>query len=237
MLKIGVLEDEAEQAQRLMDYLQRYQMEHSGVTFTVELYDRAISLLDSYQPNFDILFLDIRLPDMLGMEVARRIRKTDENVMIIFVTSLSQYAVEGYSVRAFDYILKPVAYGSFSSKLTRALRILSYDREETTVLVKTREQTVRLAADAILYVEVSNHDLVIHTGDQLLKQWGSLSKLEEQLKDAHFERCNSCYLVNLKYVRGIQGNQLLVGEDSLTISKSRRKEFLNALAQYKGGSR
>ena len=82
-----------------------------------------------------------------------------------------------------------------------------------------------------------DHDLLIHTDDGVIKQWGSLSKYEKQLAGAHFARCNSCYLVNLKYVRGVYGDEVVVGDDRLAVSKSRRKEFLQALAQYKGGGR
>jgi DNA-binding LytR/AlgR family response regulator len=115
--------------------------------------------------------------------------------------------------------------------------MLSYREPHVVIDVKTRNGNLRLSDDMIFYIEVSNHDVFIHMGERVVKQWGSLSKYEEQLRSAHFARCNSCYLVNLKYVCGVRGDMVLVGEEELTISKPKRKEFLNALAQYKGGSR
>ena len=236
MLKICVLEDEAAQMERMKAYLQKFQSEHADFEYVLDAYKNAFDLLEHYKRDVDLLFLDIRVPDMSGMEVAHRIREADQNVMIIFVTNLTQYAIEGYSVNAFDYILKPLAYNSFSSKLERALRMLSYGSRDITLDLRTRDGVRRVSADSITYIEISNHDIIVHVGAEQIRQWGTLSKLEAQLREAHFVRCSSSYLVNLKYVHKVRGDQLLVGGDTLSISRPRRKEFLNALAQYKGGS-
>ena len=235
MLKIGLLEDDREQAERLISFLSQYQETHPQFVYTLQRYSWALDLLDHYERDFDLLFLDIRLPDMTGMEVAHRIREIDRNVMIIFVTSVTQYAVEGYSVQAFDYIVKSIGYEFFAAKLERALRVLSYRKPGVVLDIKTREGSLRLSSDMIRYFEVFDHNLLIHTDDGVIKQWGSLSRYEKQLLSAHSARCNSCYLVNLKFVRGIFGNEVLVVNDRLVVSKSRRKAFLQALAQYKGG--
>ena len=231
MLKICVLEDEAAQMERMKAYLQKFQSEHADFEYVLDAYKNAFDLLEHYKRDVDLLFLD-----MSGMEVAHRIREADQNVMIIFVTNLTQYAIEGYSVNAFDYILKPLAYNSFSSKLERALRMLSYRSSDITLDLRTRDGGRRVSADSITYIEISNHDIIVHVGAEQIRQWGTLSKLEAQLREAHFVRCSSSYLVNLKYVHKVRGDQLLVGGDTLSISRPRRKEFLNALAQYKGGS-
>ena len=236
MLKICVLEDESLPLERMKAYLHQFQIEHSDFEYMLETYSSAFDLLEHYSRDVDLLFLDIRVPDMSGMEAAKRIREIDQNVMILFVTNLTQYAIEGYSVNAFDYILKPLAYNSFSSKLERALRMLSYRSSDITLDLRTRDGGRRVFADSITYIEISNHDIIVHVGAEQIRQWGTLSKFEAQLREAHFVRCNSSYLVNLKYVQKVRGDQLLVGGDTLSISRPRRKEFLNALAQYKGGS-
>ena len=176
MYKIGLLEDEQEQAERLLGFLDRYREAHPDFACTVQRYDRAMDLLDHYDRDCDLLFLDIRLPDMTGMEAAHRIREVDRRVMIIFVTSLTQYAIEGYSVQAFDYIVKPVSYEPFAAKLERAVRVLGYRQTGVVLDIKTREGGLRLTSDMIHYLEVFDHDLLIHTDDGVIKQWGSLSK-------------------------------------------------------------
>ncbi len=236
-MKICYLEDEAAEAERLKDYLVRFQAEQPGFQYVLETYDRAFKLLNGYHRDADLIFLDIQVPDMLGIDAARLIREVDQNVMIIFLTNLTQYAIDGYSVNAFDYILKPLNYFQFSRKLQRALRLLSYRSSSQTLDIKTKQGGRRVSVDAVIYIEVSGHDLYVHLIDERIKQWGTLSKYEDLLKDAHFTRCGSSFLVNLKYVQEIRRDQVLMaGGDSLPISRARRREFLGALAQYKGGS-
>lgn len=236
-MKIIVLEDDLKQAQQMSGYLERYRQEHPDFSYVLEVYHQAFDLLDRYHGDAELLFLDIRLPDMLGMEAAQRIREKDQKVMIIFVTNLAQYAIEGYSVRAFDYILKPIQYFAFSAKLERALRTLAVLSGGPVLDLKTREGLLRrVPASNILYIEVQAHDVFVHTDDGMLKQWGTLSHFEQLLQGAHFARCSTRCLVNLKYVRGVQRDMVLVGDARLAITRGRRKEFLQALAQYKGGT-
>lgn len=236
MLKIMILEDEKAQSDKLMQYLSNYRNEHSEFAYVAEIYDRGIPFLEAYKCDADLIFLDIRVPDLPGMDVAKRIRQVDQDVMIVFVTNLTQYAIEGYSVEAFDYILKPIQYASFSAKLDRALRMLSYREPEISLTFREKEGGKRIPAGTITYVEVCAHDLLFHTGNGAIKQWGTLSKYEALLKSAHFARCHTSYLVNLKFVRSIRKDSVDVAGVLLPISRPRRKEFLTAFAQYKGGA-
>ncbi len=242
-MKVILLEDDDGQAACLEQYLHTFQAETEGVSFAVTRFARALPLLESYRCDADLLLLDIRLPDMEGMEAARRIREIDGNAAIVFVTSLSQYAIEGYSVGALDYILKPVAYPSFRAKLERVLRLCAHRENGAALWLRSREGQRRLPAAEILYLESANHDIFIHMVDgTVYKQWGSLGSFEQQLNPPTpgggcFARCNSCYLVNLKCVQGLQGGDVLLPGKTLAVSRPRRKEFLQAFAQYKGGSR
>ena len=236
MLKIIILEDEKPQLDQLARYLERYRAEHPEFAFLLETYDRGIALLDSYQRDADLILLDIRMPDMLGIEVAQRIRQVDGSVMIVFVTSLTQYALDGYSVQAFDYILKPIHYASFSAKLNRMLRMLSHRDSRFMLDLRTKDSAWKVPADSVIYIEVSAHDLLFHTSDEIIKIWGTLSKYEKLLRGVHFARPSTRCLVNLKYVRQIKKDEVLLGDRSIPLSRSKRTEFLAALAQYKGGS-
>lgn len=237
MLKILALEDEKPQQERLTRYLARYQQEHPEFQYTLTLYDRGFPFLADYRRDADLVFLDIRVPDTLGIDVARELRKADENVMIVFVTSLTQYAIDGYSVGAFDYILKPIQYPSFAAKLDRVLRTLSHRESGVTLDLRTKEGGQRVSADSVTYLESEAHDITVHTGVQTVQVWGTLGKFEEELREAHFVRCNTSYLVNLKYVQTVRKDQVvLAGGEVLPLSRSRRKEFLDQLARYKGGS-
>jgi len=231
MQNIIILEDQAEQAERLRRMLEKYAASHPDFSYSLRVYERAIPLLTEYTCDADVLFLDIQVPDLSGMEAARRIRAVDEKVMIIFITMLTQYAIEGYSVGAFDYVLKPVRYEEFSAKMDRVCRMLAHQSSSVTLEVRTKEEKRRLNADDVSFIEVSNHDILIHTGGEVIRQWGNLKSYEDKLASSHFVRCNACYLVNLKYVRGINGDTVTVGQDELAVSKAKRKEFLMAVAQ------
>ena len=236
MLNIGVLEDEADQRIELTRFLARYKETHEGFSYRLEVFESGKQLMTGYHEGIDLLFMDIRLPDMLGIDVAREIRKTDETVMIVFVTNLSQYAIDGYSVNAFDYILKPLLYSAFEAKLDRIRNILSRNKTKNILTLRTKQETFHLPVDTIVFVEISGHDLLFHTVRRDYCAWGTLAKYEEELPGALFSRCNACYLVNLKYVISMRGGFVNVNGTELAVSRTRKKAFLGDLAKYKGGS-
>ena len=176
------------------------------------------------------------MPNIDGMTVAKKIRVIDNRVMLIFTTALAQYAIAGYEVQAFDYILKPLGSEIFEVKLTRALRVLEANSSEEWIDISTKTETRRIPVSQVTYIEVDNHDILIHSKRSVFRHWGSLREYEQRLCGMHFARCNTCYLVNLKFVQCIQGDRVQVADDMLSISRSRRKDFLIAFAKYKGGN-
>ena len=121
--------------------------------------------------------------------------------------------------------------------MDRVCRMLAHQNTSLSLEVRTREEIRRVNADDITFIEVSNHDVLIHTDSEIIRQWGNLKTYEEKLAAAHFIRCSAAFLVNLKYVRAVNGNTVMVHGHELPVSSSKRREFLTALAQYKGGSR
>lgn len=236
MPKVIIVEDETEHARRLESLLQAYSKKYPDFVFNVTHYTSARRFLTEYAFDADIIFLDIQMPDIDGMKAAKRIREHDSHVMLIFTTALAQYAIAGYEVQAFDYILKPLKADVFEAKLSRALRVLNYSHDEAWIDVRTKTETRRISANCITYIEIENHDILIHTDQEVIQHWGSLKEYEQKLAPLHFARCNSCYLVNLKYVSTIKSETVLVAKDELAVSRAKRKEFLVAFAKYKGGS-
>lgn len=194
----------------------------------------AIAFLENYVPRYDIVFMDIQLPDMDGMTASRRLRALDRDVILIFVTNMANYAVSGYEVDALDFIVKPVSYFPFTVKLERALGRLDGNAGGGSVLLSTAEGAVCVRPCDVRYVEVMKHTLIYHTTTGDLTVYGSLKNAESALPAVRFVRCNSCYLVNLRYVKRVTGYTALVGGDELAISHSRRRDFLRALGEYIG---
>ena len=129
MYKIAVVEDEKEYQESLINSLHRIEKEQ-GEQFMVRLFNDGMDILDEYSVDYDLLLLDIKMKYIDGMETARRIREIDKDVTIIFITSLAQYAIEGYKVQAFDFILKPVKYEQFQVTINHALNSIKKWKKE-----------------------------------------------------------------------------------------------------------
>ena len=117
MIRIALVEDEAEVRAQLQGYVQRHTRQY-GTEFAVTEFADGMELLDDYRPVYDILFLDVEMKHLDGMETARRVRELDKDVIIVFITNMAQYAIGGYAVGALDYVLKPVPYFAFSPPRT-----------------------------------------------------------------------------------------------------------------------
>lgn len=178
------------------------------------------------------MFMDIDMPYLDGMSAARKLREADQSVCIIFVTNLARFAVQGYEVSAFDFMVKPLSYSDFSAKLPRVMRHIGSGKNIKSVIVSSGSNTVRIAVGDVLYVEVMNHKLLYHMTDRVIESYGTLKKVEELFGDPLFVRCNKCYLVNLRCVSAIEDGYAVVGGDRLLISYPRRAPFTQALADY-----
>ena len=232
MIRIAIVEDEQEQSTRLESYIRRYAEEH-GTGTQVTVYSNVITFLETYKANFDIVFMDIMMPMMNGMDASHLLREKDDKVMLIFVTSMRQYALRGYDVGASDFIVKPVAYPEFTLKFTRALSKIPQSKDED-ILLRTEGGFVRLTADKIRYVEVRGHHCVYHTDSNTYQQYQTMKAVEDALPKEYFARCNNFLLVNLAFVEKIDGLTVWVAGEALPISHPRKKPFSDAFAEYAG---
>jgi len=235
MYRIAFCDDEAGIRRTLQNYLERYALEH-GEEFEILAFSSAVDLLKSYSPNIDLLFLDIAMEGINGMAAARKIRRTDSQVCIIFITTMYQFAIEGYAVRAFGFIKKPVSYGEFSHELGCALVQIRGNREKEQ-LINIRDGTTvhRLAVSRIRYLEVRNHSVHICMDGQELDVRGQMNQFEQQLSEFGFLRPHASYLVNVDVIARIDSNMILLKNGAeIPLSQHRKKSFLNALSEYIG---
>jgi DNA-binding LytR/AlgR family response regulator len=152
MRRIAIVDDQESAVVSLETCLEKYGQEH-GEVFQVQVFSDGFSFLDSYQPEYDIVFMDIDMPGMNGLKAAHRLREKDELTELIFVTNLAHYAINGYEVRALDFVVKPVQYKKFSYKLERALRMLP-QKDRAVIMLKTDRGMIAVEQNDIIYVEV-----------------------------------------------------------------------------------
>ena len=233
MIRIALVDDDREDLDLLEGLLRRYFQAHGG-EYAVFPFADGEDLLQGYPGSYDILFLDVEMRWSNGIDVARAIREKDRDTVILFVSRIAQYAVQGYSVDAMDYLLKPVEYGSFEPKLRRAIGYAQSHRSSK-IQINVGGDYRWISTDAIRHVEVYGHSLVYHTAEGELRSAGAIAAVAEKLEPCHFIQCTRFSLVNLKYVTGIEGNDLILGAEKIPISRRRRKEIVDALLDYNGG--
>lgn len=234
MISVAVLEDDLYASKQLCSALETYGKRHA-CPLKIAAFDCADAFFCAYaRALFDIIFLDIDLPDMNGMDAARRIRKADGQAVLVFTTNLSQYAIQGYEVRAMDYILKPIGYPVIELKMGRAVQFLK-QRCGTAISISTRGGFVRLFSSSILYVEIYGHHIVYHTKGGDYGSYGTMKEVIGQLPAQGFFRTAASYVVNLQYVKKVEGLNVFVGEQCLPISRLRKAEFMEAVNRFFSG--
>ena len=210
MIRIGIVDDEKQERDQLKQALARFGAEN-GTELNVQEFDCAAVYLAAQDRDFDILYLDIDMPQMSGMELAEKIRETDQDVILIFCTNLQQFALNGYSVGALGFIVKPIQWYSFHMYLTRALKVLQKRAGQKTapphIVVKDGTVTRLLDAAEIAYVEVRQHDLL-------------------------YNLCSTSYLVNLRCITAVSRMNVYIGGAALPIGRTYKDAFTEAFSRY-----
>ena len=238
MVRIAVEEDEREFRDACAGFIRRY-CEENGVQAEVTVFEDGMDLLDCQEEKgetWDILFLDVQMKHCDGFYTARKIREKDSQAVIVFITTLAQYAVKGYEVDAMDYLIKPVSYEKVCLRLKKALQRVSRF-EEHYMLLPVEDSREKVAVSSIMYVDVERHTLRIHTPCRVYEMRQTIGKIEEELAPYHFLRCDRSVLVNPRAVMKVGKDTVEVGDPAggrtlevLPLSRGRKKEFLQELA-------
>lgn len=204
-----------------------------NIVFEIQCFTSAEELLFGYPQKADLLFLDVQMKKITGIEAARAIRQRDKLVSIVFMSSYAQYAVDGYEVQAYRYLLKPVSQIQFREEITDLALRLENSRKRS-VYIATREVSYSLAPQDILYIEtLPDKHLGFHCRSSRIEVPGTIGSWENQLAEQDFFRCHHAYLVNLAYISRLGKEDLLLSDGSvLPVSRRRKKELSEAFYHY-----
>ena len=233
MIHVAICDDEKVFVQYLENLLRQYEKE-SGNEIKITSYYDGIELIEKYDATIDLIFLDIRMKITDGLHTAEHIRQKDASVGIIFLTTLTQYGLEGYKYNATNYIIKPLKYARLKSEMDKFTERLK-KRESPFIIIVNDTGKYKVRLNSLRYIETFNRNLMFHAEQENIVCYKSMKEVEKELKDKDFTRCHTSYIVNLFYVKGIKklNIELITGE-VIPISQPKRKEFMDKLAQYWG---
>lgn len=234
MIKIAIIDDDLSATENLKGLLSRYEKEQN-LSFEIFSFTNGEEFLKTFDCQYSLVFLDIQLLGMSGMDCANEIRKTDKDVRIIFETSYGQFAIEGYKYNAIDYFVKPVSYYSLKMRMD-SIDFEEKDKIEAISLsIKLVDgMTKTLSSFDIVYIEKSGRHIILHTADEEFESSSreSMSSMEKNLSEVGFVRCSSGFMVNLAKCEGIHHDYVLVNGVKLPISRKLKKGFMDAVAKH-----
>lgn len=229
MLKLAICDDEVHQRIELI-YMLKKELQNKNIQYYIYEYENGEELLQS-RTEINVYFLDIKMNKLSGIETAKQIRKINKEAIIVFITALKEYVFEAFDVRAFHYLLKPVAEKKLREVLNSAL--LQLDGIDKFILAKTISQCTKIFIKDIVYIEAQLRKIKIHTTYDIIEYYHKLSDIEDQLKDFNFFRCHKSYIVNLKFVKSYDNVFItLKNSEKVYVSKSKFSSFSKEFMYY-----
>ncbi|PCD17548.1 LytR/AlgR family response regulator transcription factor, partial [Clostridioides difficile] len=201
MYRIVICEDDITQIAFLRECILK---SLEGISSQIELFEfnSGEELLETNLEGIDIFFLDIKMLQLTGMDVAKIIRETNDTSEIIFITSIVDYIQEGYKVRAYRYLLKPIDFGDLNESILSCISDIIKKRENF-MLIENKGIINKILINSIMYIEVRKKVLTIHTKNDTYYTKNSMDKIELELEKYNFFRCHKSYLINLEYIQFI----------------------------------
>lgn len=233
MIHIAICDDEKDFVAYMTGLLKQYATE-TGQEIKVTVYYDGMELIEKYDTTIDLIFLDIQMRVVNGLRAAERIRQMDEKVGIIFLTTLTQYGLEGYKYQATNYIIKPIRYARLKEEMKQWLERHRQD-DSSFIVVANDAGKFKVFLKSLRFIETFNRNLLLHTDQENIICYKKMKELETELVQHGFVRCHSGYLVNLFYVKRIEKlDIILTTGERVPISQPKRKEFMERLADYWG---
>ncbi len=231
MLQIGICDDSVEARFSLVILLERI-FENRNIEYNIYEFSHGEGFLKWYGKNIgkiDLLFLDIEMAEMDGMEVAKKIRELNSNMLIVFITNFPDYVFDGYSVNALGYLMKPPKEDILDDIITRSLTSL-YRDSDNIYIIKNIDGLYKIPKENILYFYSEKRQVYCVTLDKSYIFYAKLDKVKNDLED-DFVRIHQRYLVNPKHIELIKTDFVYINNMALPISRSYQKEAISILSR------
>ncbi len=234
MLRIGICDDQLEAREALRFQLEKVLREGAEqIVYEFSTGESAVRWLEKHPGEIDLLFLDVEMKGISGMEAAGQIREFDKDICIVFVTGYTDYVFDGYKVNALDYVIKPAGIERLSEILGR-VREKIFDKKDENFVFKNPEGTYRIPLENISYFYSNKRKVNVvlkeKEGKEAYSFYGKLDEVEEQLSGA-FVRIHQRYLVNPRQVVHIGGDSIAVDGQALPMSRNMKEEATVRLAK------
>lgn len=237
MLSIAVCDDMPIECAELAGNIENT-LNQFGTEFSLKRFFDGQDLLKSVE-SFDIVFLDIKMPEISGMELAKKMRENGRESIIVFVTSAEEYVYEAYDVEAFHFLLKPVNEDKLKNVLKKAVVKITACNNEDFLIISSEHQIKKILLKDILYIESVGRMVKIHSNSGVLETYKKISDLEQTLSDKHFFRCHRSFLLNLEYVSHFDKAEIVMENgDTVFLARKHAKIFQKEIISYmkmKGG--
>ena len=212
------------------EVLRNYIYDHPDLELAGECKDAFEAMGDLEQKAIDLIFLDINMPKLSGINFYKSL---NQKPMVIFTTAYPEFAVEGFELDAVDYLLKPFSFERFIKAVNKAKGKLPAAEKESTdfIMLKADKKMYRTAYDDILFFESLGDYVKVHTKERVLIIASTLKKLLTELPESRFLRTHKSYIISMSSVEYIEGNQIKIGEQMVSIGQAYREEVLARLKQ------
>lgn len=231
MLNVCICDDEKIQRSELKSIIST-QLELKGIDFSIHECENGESLelmLIKDNNYFHIIFLDVEMDGINGVETARKIRELNDKVVIIFITGFSDYVFDGYEVKALNYILKPYKKEKIVDVLFQALKQVENIQHDF-FIVQLNSNSYKISLRNIIYFVSDKRKIKVITKENTYEFYAKLDDIEKEMP-SYYVRIHNRYLVNLNFVGAIENNYADANGEKLPISRTRYQEVMIAFAK------
>lgn len=234
MLKIAVCDDEILQRLDIVNKIKSIlENNYCDYHYDIEEFSSGEQMISSGS-YFDIVFLDIKMGKLSGIDIAKSIRENNNDTKIVFITAFKEYVFEAFDVSAFHYLIKPVAKEKISEIIDRIFKVISHkENSEQCIVINKGKSAIKVLLDSIHFFEVQNRIINIHTEREVIHYYDKIVNIEARVPRDSFFRCHRSYIVNLKYVMKFNKTDIILDDGTrIILSKSKYDEFSMAFLKY-----